>query len=217
MAFEGAIVSGATLAGWRETSLDEAGHAAGLLRSEVIQIDLPLAPQMSMEELHGEFKAAEDLSATALDESGEGSVAYRDARAISERWRRAIAKQQTKALFTTADGGHFSCAVTLMQLGEIFFVAFPGEPYQVMQTMLRERCAGLTVQLAELCNQSSLDLGYLLPSDKVGQGTYQDELMSVKSGSLEMVVDRVSEKILQWSGEAAEMGVDAEVAEVARL
>jgi len=59
-----------------------------------------------------------------------------------------------------------------MQLGQSFFVGVPGEPYQILQTEIRQRCEGLNVILSELCNQST-ELGYLLPEDKVGQGTYR--------------------------------------------
>ena len=224
MSFDGAIVSGATLAGWRET----AQVPLQLLRSEVMTIQLPLAPQMSLAGLQEEFESAEQLASDALVEGGEASVAYRDARAISERWRRSISKQQTKALFVTGpvggdDGGdgHFAAHVTLMQLGAIFLVALPGEPYQVLQQMIRDKVAAEggvkdAVFVAELCNHSSLDLGYILPSDKVGCGTYQDELMSVKAGSLEMVADRVSAMILLWHREAggAVVAVQEEPVEV---
>ena len=60
----------------------------------------------------------------------------------------------------------------------------------------------------------------VLPADKVGQGTYQDELMSVAAGSLERVVDVLVERITEWSSAAAHASDEvlelAEV-EVARL
>jgi hypothetical protein len=90
--------------------------------------------------------------------------------------------------------------VTVMQLGQAFFVGVPGEPYQVLQRAVRERCAGLSVVLATFCNQST-ELGYLLPADKVGQGTYQDELMFVQAGALELMIERISDKVLGWAQE----------------
>jgi hypothetical protein len=36
----------------------------------------------------------------------------------------------------------------------------PGEPYQILQSEIRKRCAGLNILLAELCNQST-ELGTL--------------------------------------------------------
>ena len=62
---------------------------------------------------------------------------YRDARAISERWRRALAKQKTRT--SHDDETHFTAYVTCMQLGQSFFVGVPGEPYQILQTEIRAR------------------------------------------------------------------------------
>ena len=138
--YAGAIVSGATLAGWREAPVaTAAGSSSSLLRSQIVAMELPLAPQMSIDELEQEFDAAEavgqktkllptlDLSIdkracgipfpapdslhlprqardrreeevgekkkcflqateAAAQSEGEDSVAYRDARAIAERW-----------------------------------------------------------------------------------------------------------------------------------
>ena len=218
--YEGAIVSGATLAGWSETPVETTG-AVSILRSEILSLDLPLAPQMSIDEIQQEYDSAEATAVAALAAEGEQSVAYRDARAISERWRRACGKQKSISR-GNPDATHFTVYVTVMQLGQSFFVAMPGEPYQVVQQEIRARCAGLSIVLATLCNQST-ELGYLLPADKVGQGTYQDELMFVKAGSLEMIIDRVSDKVLEWAAEShlrerTEALVDEEEAlEVARL
>jgi hypothetical protein len=50
-----------------------------------------------------------------------------------------------------------------MQLGpSAFFVGVPGEPYQVLQTEIRERCANCDIILSELCNQVSLSLSLSL-------------------------------------------------------
>jgi hypothetical protein len=56
--------------------------------------------------------------------------------------------------------------------------------------------------------------GYLLPEDKVGQGTYQDELMFTESGTLELVITTISDFVLGWAEEsgllAAEQQAEAE-------
>eukprot|EP00040_Diaphanoeca_grandis_P029444 m.172473 g.172473 ORF g.172473 m.172473 type:complete len:551 (+) comp31686_c0_seq1:90-1742(+) len=191
--FSGAIVSGANLAGWRETTLDT---TSSLLRSEDLIIELPLAPQMGLGDLDREFANADIAAKEALQHHGEASVAHRDARAVADRWRRVLAKQQQRAMFTSADGKNFVARVSLMQIGDMFFVGMPGEPYQDFQINVRARCAGLNVFVAGLCNESPLS--YTLPSEKCGCGTNQDEQMSVQPGSLELMIDRVCDKIQEW-------------------
>ena len=61
-----------------------------LLRSSTITVRMPLNPQLSAGEVEELFAEAEVVTAEARAASGEGSVEYRDARAISERWRRAL-------------------------------------------------------------------------------------------------------------------------------
>ena len=76
-----------------------AQSTATTLRSEVVRLDLPLTQQMSQDELQAEFTSAEQLATAAMQQGGETSVEFRDARALSERWRRAIEKRQTQSLF----------------------------------------------------------------------------------------------------------------------
>jgi hypothetical protein len=215
--YAGAIVSGATLAGWHEAALEpDARGASGLLRSSVVSVRMPLNPQLSAAEAQGLFDAAEVASAAAHAQRGEGSVEYRDARAIEERWRRSLQRIATRP---AADAGatHFDCPVTLMQLGPqgAFLVCVPGEPYQALQVDLRARFPEATILLAVLCNVAG-ELTYYLPEGKVGQGTYQDELMMVQAGSLELMVDAIATQLASWgAGGGVREVVEEEVEEVA--
>ena len=66
--YTGAIVSGATLAGWREAAVTSTVASATTLRSEVLPIKLPLAPQMTIDEIQSEFDSAEATTEAARQE-----------------------------------------------------------------------------------------------------------------------------------------------------
>jgi hypothetical protein len=202
--YAGAIVSGATLAGWRDAALEPDADARGLLRSSLISVRMPLNPQLSTEEVQALFDEAEAATAAAHAASGEGSLEYRDARAISERWRRSLQRVATRPA-SDAPASHFDCPVTLMQLGPrgAYLVCVPGEPYQALQVELRSRFPEATILVAVLCNVAG-ELTYYLPEGKVGQGTYQDALMMVKAGSLELMVDGIAEHLQSWGAGAVE-------------
>ena len=212
LAFDGAIVSGANLAGWRETQLDgggddaTAGTAAAAaaaaapctIRSEDLVIELPLKQQTGLSNIGPELAKAEAAEAEVRAAGGDTSVAYRDARAIADRWRRVAAREALRHKFTSADGAHFVAHVSIVRVGDVYLVGMPGEPYQDFQKLVRARCAGLPVLVAGLCNESPLS--YTLPSAKCGCGTNQDEQMCVQAGSLELMAERISERILAWQG-----------------
>ena len=104
-----------------------------------------------------------------------------------------------------------------MQLGPqgAFLVCVPGEPYQALQVDLRARFPEATILLAVLCNVAG-ELTYYLPEGKVGQGTYQDELMMVQAGSLELMVDAIATQLASWgAGGGVREVVEEEVEEVA--
>eukprot|EP01052_Picozoa_sp_SAG31_P016173 SAG31_NODE_1062_length_10105_cov_11.143814_5_plen_384_part_00 len=233
--YTGAIVSGATLAGWAGAPLDPAGDGPlGLVRSALLPVQMPLLPQLSLDECEANFTAAEGVLKAAAASHGEDSVAFRDARAISERWRRAANRARTRAAAGPDANSTTECPVTVAQFGpNAFFVGVPGEPYSSLQVQLRERFPGATVIVAALCNNAG-EITYMLPSDKAGQGTCasfastvhlaqrmirwndgmlccssdQDELMTMLPGSLEQLEDDVAAQLVKWgavdSGAAAD-------------
>lgn len=115
LSYTGAIVSGATLAGWASAPLSSAPF--GLVRSTVVPVEMPLLPQLSLDECEANFEAAE-AAATAVGAAagGEESLAFRDARAISERWRRAANRARTRTPVDDPANSTGSCPVTLMQV-----------------------------------------------------------------------------------------------------
>lgn len=103
--FDGAIVSGANLAGWREAPLDAASPCP--VRSEQLVIELPLKEQTGLDSIGPELAKAEAAEAAVLAAEGGEAVAYRDARAIADRWRRVAAREEVRHSKPTA------CAVVL--------------------------------------------------------------------------------------------------------
>jgi hypothetical protein len=69
---------------------------------------------MSVDEIQRRYDEAEASAQVAREGEGEGSVAYRDARAISERWRRALGKQRSMAAGSSPSAiapTHFTASV----------------------------------------------------------------------------------------------------------
>ena len=116
---------------------------------------------MSMDECEAEMAKAAALAAATRTVHGEHSVEFRDARALEDRWRKAAVKQRARfGPAGVAAGffrGTFAAMVTVVQLGQAFFVATlgTGEPYQILQREVRARCPGQLVTVAVLCNQST--------------------------------------------------------------
>jgi len=132
---------------------------------------MPLLPQLSLDECEANFIAAEGAMKAAAADYSEDSIAFRDARAISERWRRAANRARTRAAAGPNADSKAQCPVTVAQFGpSAFFVGVPGEPYSSLQVQLRGRFPAATVIVAALCNNAG-EITYMLPADKAGQGT----------------------------------------------
>jgi len=132
---------------------------------------------------------ADALALKESDTDGAESVAYRDARAMSERARRAIGRCKS-----TPDGDTYIAKVSVFRWGDAVVVGAPGELYSVFQTELRRRHPALTIVVVTLSNASA-ELAYILPCELCGSGVYQDDLMIARPGALERMIDAVSERL----------------------
>jgi hypothetical protein len=170
--------------------VEEAAARAGLLRAAMLTVDLPLRPREPLAELRARHAALEQ-AVEAARATGD-PLAERDATAEVERSRRRL-------LRTAALAGHgdtIPLPLWAWQVGDVFLVAVPAEPYQALQTELRRRFPDRAILVSVVTNGA---LTYLLPRDLYGQGLYQDWVSVTGPGSLEPVIEALTAQLAAWS------------------
>jgi len=83
-------------------------------------------------------------------------------------------------------------ALWTWRLGHAALVAIPNEPYQVLQTTLRERFQGTPLLVLGCTNGH---FGYLCPREIYGQGIYQEQQSPFQPGCLERTIDAATEAL----------------------
>jgi hypothetical protein len=187
--YAGPVISGATVGVWEyrpappERLADTARFDA---RSATV--DLALPPLPTSEALR---QAIADWEARTQDADRRGdAIAARDAHARAERARRWLGR-----LRSLPAGPHYPFPFTVHRLGDALWISVGGEPYNWLQTMLRQRFPHWTIVLSPLAG--SLDVGYLLPADRYGRGLYQEEATSLQPGGLEALAEAIVQQILR--------------------
>jgi len=84
------------------------------------------------------------------------------------------------------------------QLGDLFVVAIPGEPYSELQVMIRKAVPEKQV-IVSVNTNGSLTQGYILPAGICGCGVYQDKIAVVGPGGMEAIAGAASAQIAQWA------------------
>ena len=112
---------------------------------------------------------------------------------------RALAEQQTRRLQRLEflpPGESLAYSIWLWSIGNAFWLAVEGEPYQLLQTSLRERFPGVPVMVASLANGARAN--YLPPAPAYGSGRYPDTIAVLAKGALETVIDEARNQIEEW-------------------
>ena len=112
---------------------------------------------------------------------------------------RALAEQQTRRLQRLEflpSGESMACSIWLWSLGDAFWLAVEGEPYQLLQTSLRERFPGVPIMVASLANGARAN--YLPPAAAYGSGRYPDTIAVLAKGALETIIDQAGNQIDKW-------------------
>ncbi|HUG90472.1 MAG TPA: hypothetical protein VML55_06545 [Planctomycetaceae bacterium] len=189
--YAGPVVSGATIGTWEHRPLDEASLAP--LRTFRIQrwtVPLEYRPgRASVEELQRQQDHWQQEEARAR-RAGDDAAA-RDSRAMVERMTRALTRAR---MLPPADT--FPYPVTLWQMGSAVWLMVEGEPYQRLQTALRDRFAAAPILIGVLANGSRCS--YLPPRETYGTGIYQETIAVLAPGSLEALLDSIAAKLSEW-------------------
>ena len=191
--YAGPVTSGATLGVWSYQPLTaDEWEQTGWFAYARSTADLPRLPAEDPARLREEMAAWEARQRQA-DAAGD-AVAARDAGAQAERARRWLARLQD-----VPPGATFPLRYSALVMGNAVWVTCGGEPYNLLQTALRRRFPDLVIIVSPL--DGDLQVAYLLPRDRYGQGLYQEEPSSLAPGCLEQLIEAIGDTIsaMAWS------------------
>ena len=188
MLYAGPVVSGATLGTWEDvpltkTELDGKSHWSSWHKT----LELPYLPSLpTLDSLARDVKKWQELRRAALEQGRD--LEARDAHAELERSRRWLSR-----LSTLPTGDCYPYQIHLWRIGDGVWIALQGEPYNVLQTTLRERFPETPLIVSTL-SAGSFPV-YLPARDTYGQGIYQESIALLDAGCLETVIDAVGDGI----------------------
>lgn len=186
-AYQGPVISGATLGTWTHQPLSEERlQQTALFTGGSYMVELPQKPLPDPVALEAEMEEWGTRQQEA-DERGE-TVAARDYGARLERARRWIMRVRHLIDRPTCPY-HF----TVHRLGDAIWITVGGEPYSLIQTELRQRFPDHPIIFSPLAGD--FQVAYLLPSDRYGKGLYQEEPSILAQGCLEILIEAVTERV----------------------
>ena len=188
--YQGPVVSGATLGAWTHQPLPEQRkQAIAVWQLTRLQVELPYRP--GLPEL-----ASVQSEKTAWQQKKEDAAAAGDDQAMRDC--HAMVERQTRLLWRLGGlvpGTHYPLGVYMWRIGDALWIALQGEPYQQLQTVLRERFRSLPLIIATIANEASP--AYLPPAELYDTGIYQETIAVLAPGCLEQLIDTISEKIAE--------------------
>jgi hypothetical protein len=180
----GPVISGATLGSWAyEPVTDERSAAHAVFRGGMHTVELPLKPKPDRKALENEL-ADWNARQRAADARGD-LLSARDCGARAERARRWLGR-----LDDLPDEDSCNMPFSVYRLGDAIWVTCGGEPYNMLQTELRRRFPRWTLLVSPL--DSGIQVAYLLPRDRYGQGLYQEEPSLLAPGCLERLLEAIA-------------------------
>ena len=185
--YSGPVISGATIGVWANVPFDATRQAAtSHFSGGSYLVELPLKPRPEPAALRTEIAQWEARQKDA-DARGD-AIAARDFGARAERARRWLGR-----LAALPAGPTFPFPYWVYRLGDAVWVTTGGEPYNLLQTSLRQRFPERTIVVSPLAGAGAA--AYLLPRDRYGKGLYQEEPSSLAPGCLEMLIETIGERI----------------------
>jgi hypothetical protein len=184
--YAGPVVSGATLGTWAHVPFtEERLEGVSRFRGGTYTVELTPKPKPDIaaleQELH-DWRARQQEA----DESGD-TIAARDYGARAERARRWIER-----VMHMPEGVAFAFQYSVHRMGDALWVTCGGEPYNVLQTELRQRFPDLAVVVSPV--SGSISAAYVMPTDRYGKGLYQEEPSILAAGSLEALIETISQR-----------------------
>ena len=191
--YQGPVVSGATLGIWNYEEVDDPNRRATIREWKFLceefplpyRADLPTLRQAECERDNWLAREQEALQSAEPNDAG-------NCRAMVERQTRMIAR--LKAL---PAGSSYPLRVTLLRVGDAWWLAVQGESYSLLQTELRARFPHLPLVVISLAH--SWGPSYLPTRETYGRGIYQESIAVLEPGSLEQLIDAIHDVIRRQS------------------
>jgi len=193
--YAGPVVSGATLGSWKHEPLDAAARQQkARWRLRRWTVDLPYRPEIPTPDQTRADRIRWQAEEKAATDAGD-PVKARDAHAMVERMDRWLTR-----LATIPPGKSFAFPVTLLQVGDAFWLMVECELYNLFQRALREKCGTMPLVVMTLVNGSRAM--YLPTREVYGKGIYQESVAVVEAGSLERLIEEIGEQVQSWINRA---------------
>ena len=194
-AYQGPVLSGATIGTWAWTPFDSPrAEAARRWSGGNHQVDLPLKPLPGEDQLRADLDRHTEDQARA-DAAGD-ALAARDAGARAERCRRWL-----RRLAELPPGDRCPYRFTVHEMGDALWITCAAEPYSALASELRRRFPGRPLLISPVAGTPQL--AYLLPRDRYGLGLYQEEPSCLAPGCLEAVLDAMTAAVQELTGSRA--------------
>lgn len=193
--YSGPVVSGATIGTWSHRLLDRAAEErASRWRCRRWSVPLEYRRELPTREAAQAKLAQRQQKEKHAREAGNQAEAA-EYRALAERARRALTRVEA-----LPPGDSFPYPIHLWQMGDAFWLAVEGEPYNLLARELHERFGNVPIILATLANGSRC--GYLPSKETYGKGIYQETIAVLAPGCLEQIIDSIGREIEGWLGDA---------------
>jgi hypothetical protein len=183
--YQGPVVSGATLGAWKHEKIDLDTKAGWKLQRW--QEPLHYRPgQLTVVQVQAEldqFKTAEAAARAAGDEPRAA-----ECRAMAERKTRLLHR-----LNQLPKGDRYPLQVAVWQMCDAVWVGVQGESYSLLQTELRRRFPERVILVATIA--ADWGASYLPPRELYDTGIYQESIAVVAAGSLEQLIEAISNHI----------------------
>jgi hypothetical protein len=187
----GPVISGATLGAWEARPISEQRRERRqVFRHRTWEIKLPyLAEPPRVADAERELSELVGQEAEARL-AGNEQIA-RDLRALAERQRRLLER-----IRPLPAGDRYPFTINAWQLGDTFWVAIEGEPYQFLQRELMRRFSDHPLIVIPLSNGARCS--YLPTRDAYKKTLYQVEVALLAAGCLETITDEIAQQITAW-------------------
>jgi hypothetical protein len=190
--YQGPSISGTTLGLWAHEELGETERAAaGTWRRRRWTVPLPYRddlPSVDQARTDRELWTKEETIAKSAGDERKAA----DCRARAEQARRLIDK-----LSLLPPGPEYPLAVVLLQTGDAYWLALEAEHYNVLQRELRDRFPDVALVVMTLMDGGRV--AYLPTAETYGKGLYQETIAVLAPGSLERLIEEVSEQLGAWT------------------
>jgi hypothetical protein len=186
--YAGAVESGATIGVWKHIPRDpDAQQAATAWRRRHWLLELSYRDDLPTKDAaHRERQQWQDAESEAAARGDH--AAAREARAMIERRTRLL-----RRLETLPEGTSYPFPITLWRVGDAWWLAVSGEPYNQLQTELRRRFPHTPILVMTLAG--GWGPSYLPPRELYGKGIYQESVSALAPGCLEALIEAIGEEM----------------------